>query len=160
MINHVKDDAHLTLEELAQRRAEVYLTEHFQMLIDEAQSYIPQIEPDELYKIKNDKLLLLDVREPEEFSSGYINIANHLTIPRGKLEFAAIKKIAIDYGHDTHIVTYCYKGPRGALAAYQLKKMGFKNVQNLNGGILNWLSQGYSIKSYLGELKLVSHKEA
>jgi rhodanese-related sulfurtransferase len=153
MINYVKDDAHLTLEELAQRRTEVYLTEHFQMLIDEAQSHIPQIEPCEL-DTNDDKLLLLDVREPEEFSSGYIDIANHLTIPRGKLEFAAIKKIAIDYGHDTHIVTYCYKGPRGALAAYQLKKMGFKNVKNLNGGILNWLSQGYSIKSYLGELKL------
>ncbi|MEA3498615.1 MAG: rhodanese-like domain-containing protein [Campylobacterota bacterium] len=153
MIDNVRDDAHLELEDLAQRRAEVYLTEQFKELMDEATTNIPQIEPEELY-ILDEKLLLLDVREPEEFSSGYINALNHLTIPRGKLEFAAIKKIAIDYGHDTHIVTYCYKGPRGALAACQLKKMGFKNVENLKGGLLNWLEKGNTIKSYLGELTL------
>ena len=154
MIDNVRDDAHLELEDLAQRRAEVYLSEQFKALMDEATTNIPQIEPDEL-DILDKKLLLLDVREPEEFSSGYINSLNHLTIPRGKLEFAAIKKIAIDYGHDTNIVTYCYKGPRGALAACQLKKMGFTNVKNLNGGLLNWLDKGNTIKSYLGELTLV-----
>jgi rhodanese-related sulfurtransferase len=154
MIDNVRDDAHLELEDLAQRRAEVYLSEQFKALMDEATTNIPQIEPDEL-DISDKKLLLLDVREPEEFSSGYINSLNHLTIPRGKLEFAAIKKIAIDYGHDTNIVTYCYKGPRGALAACQLKKMGFTNVKNLNGGLLNWLDKGNTIKSYLGELTLV-----
>ena len=154
MIDNVRDDAHLELEDLAQRRAEVYLSEQFKALMNEATTNIPQIEPDEL-DILDKKLLLLDVREPEEFSSGYINSLNHLTIPRGKLEFAAIKKIAIDYGHDTNIVTYCYKGPRGALAACQLKKMGFTNVKNLNGGLLNWLDKGNTIKSYLGELTLV-----
>jgi len=149
----VSDNAHLQLEDLAQRRAEVYLTEQFQALMDEATANIEQIEPEDLY-VLDDKLLLIDVREPEEFSSGYINAHHHLTIPRGKLEFAAIKKIAKDFGHDARIVTYCYKGPRGALAACQLKKMGFENVQNLNGGLLNWLSCGNTIKSYLGELKL------
>ncbi len=155
MIDNVRDDAHLELEDLAQRRAEVYLSEQFKSLMDDATSNIPQIEPEEL-DILDKKLLLLDVREPEEFSSGYINSLNHLTIPRGKLEFAAIKKIAIDYGHDTNIVTYCYKGPRGALAACQLKKMGFNNVKNLHGGLLNWLDKGNTIRSYLGELTLVN----
>ncbi len=154
MIDNVRDDAHLELEDLAQRRAEVYLTEQFKALMNEATTNIPQIEPEDI-DVLNEKLLLLDIREPEEFSSGYINSTNHLTIPRGKLEFAAIKKIAIDYGHDTNIITYCYKGPRGALAACQLKKMGFTNVKNLNGGLLNWLEKGNTIKSYLGELTLV-----
>jgi rhodanese-related sulfurtransferase len=58
------------------------------------------------------------------------------------------------YGQDAKIVTYCLKGPRGSLAAFQLKKMGFSNVRNLKGGILNWLEQGNTIKSYLGELTL------
>ncbi len=158
MTDNVRDDAHLELEDLAQRRAEVYLTEQFKALMDEATSNIPQIQPQNL-NILDEKLLLLDVREPEEFSSGYINSLNHLTIPRGKLEFAAIKKIAIDYGHDTNIVTYCYKGPRGALAACQLKKMGFTNVKNLDGGLLNWLDCGNTIKSYLGELTLIKEKK-
>ncbi len=154
MSETIKDDAHLNLQELADRRAEVYLTVQFQKLIDEAELVVEQIEPDEL-NIDDENLLLVDVREPEEFSSGYIKVKNHLTIPRGKLEFVAIKKIAEQYGEDIPIVTYCFKGPRGLLAAYQLKKMGFSNVKNLNDGLLNWLDKGYSIKSYLGELTLV-----
>jgi rhodanese-related sulfurtransferase len=152
-MEEIKDNAHSDLEELSRRRAEVYLTEQFQKLMDEARECVTELEPEELDM--NDKtLLLLDVREPEEFASGYIGAQTHLTIPRGKLEFAAIKKIANKYGHDANIVTYCYRGPRGLLAAYQLKKMGFANVRNLKNGILNWLGSGYAIQSYLGELRL------
>jgi rhodanese-related sulfurtransferase len=150
----IKDDAHLDLEDLAQRRAEVYLTEQFGKLISEAEEHIEQIEPEEL-NLEDENLLLLDVREPEEFASGYLRKENHLTIPRGRLEFVAIKKIHEKYGHDVPIVTYCFKGPRGLLAAYQLKKMGFKNIRNLNGGLLNWLAHGKTLKSYFGEITVV-----
>ncbi len=141
------------LQKLADERAEVYISELFKALIDEAEAEVEQIEPKDLY-VLDDDMLLVDVREPEEFGSGYIDAHNNLTIPRGKLEFMAIKKIAEVYGQDAKIVTYCLKGPRGSLAAYQLKKMGFTNVRNLKGGILNWLEQGNTIKSYLGELTL------
>jgi len=151
----IKDDAHLDLEELAQRRAEVYLTEQFCKLISEAEEVVEQIEPDEL-KLDDLNVLLLDVREPEEFASGYLRKENHLTIPRGKLEFVAIKKIHEQYGHDVPIVTYCFKGPRGLLAAYQLKKMGFKDVKYLNGGLVNWLASGKTLRSYFGEIGLVN----
>lgn len=150
----IHDDAHLDLEELANRRAEVYLTEQFQKLISEAEIEIQQIEPEEL-DLSDKNILLLDVREPEEFASGYLRKENHLTIPRGKLEFVAIKKIHEQYGHDVSIVTYCFKGPRGLLAAYQLKKMGFKNVKNLKDGLVNWLDSGRTLKSYFGEIALV-----
>ncbi len=153
-MDNIKDTAHLDLEELAQRRAEVYLTEQYQKLIDEAAQDVEQIEPDEL-NLDDLNLLLLDVREPEEFASGYLRKENHLTIPRGKLEFVAIKKIFEQYGQDTPIVTYCYKGPRGLLAAQQLKKMGFSNVKNLQDGLLNWLGSGRSLKSYFGDITLV-----
>ncbi|MBD3842291.1 MAG: rhodanese-like domain-containing protein, partial [Campylobacterales bacterium] len=129
MSDNIKDNAHLDLQKLADRRAEVYLTEQFQKLIDEAKEHVESIDPKDLYVIDPD-ILMLDVREPEEFGSGYINAHTHLTIPRGKLEFVAIKKIYEQYGMDAKIVTYCLKGPRGLLAAYQLKKMGFTNVRN------------------------------
>lgn len=54
----------------------------------------------------------------------------------------AIDKIAKVYGTDVPIITYCLKGPRGLLAGYQLQKMGFSNVKNLEGGILTWLKEG------------------
>ncbi len=144
---------HKQLQKLADERADVYLSEQFKALIDEAQEHIPQVKPKDLY-VLDEQIVLIDVREPEEYSSGYINAHNNLTIPRGKLEFMAINKIAKIYGQDAHIVTYCLKGPRGSLAGYQLKKMGFTNVKNLKGGILNWLEKGNTIHSYLGELTL------
>ena len=153
-MDNVKDTAHLDLEELAQNRAEVYVSERFQKLISEANENVEQIEPSEL-DLNDMNMLLIDVREPEEFASGYLRKENHLTIPRGKLEFVAIKKIFDQYGQDVPIVTYCYKGPRGLLAAEQLKKMGFSNVKNLNKGLLNWLGSGRSLKSYFGEITLV-----
>lgn len=153
MNGDIKDNAHIDLQELADRRAEVYLSEQFKKLIDEAEQAVEEIQPDQL-DLEDMNMLLLDVREPEEFASGYLRKENHLTIPRGKLEFVAIKKIHEKYGHDIPIVTYCFKGPRGLLAAYQLKKMGFSNVKNLKDGLLNWLAYGNSIKSYFGELTL------
>ena len=149
-----KDTAHLDLEELAQNRAEVYLSEQFKKLISEACKNVQQVEPSEL-DLDDLNILLLDVREPEEFASGYLRKEMHLTIPRGKLEFVAIKKIFEEYGHDVPIVTYCFKGPRGLLAAEQLKKMGFSNVKNLKDGLVNWLETGRSLKSYFGDIALV-----
>ena len=150
----IKDQAHLDLEELAQRREEVYFTEQYQKLITEAQQEVQQIDPYDL-DIHSTTNLLLDVREPDEFASGYIRKERHLTIPRGRLEFVAIQKILKEYGANISIVTYCFKGPRGLLAAYQLKKMGFTNVVNLKDGLKNWLIQGRTLKSYFGDIGLV-----
>ena len=141
------------LQQYAKKCDDIYLSEHLSALIDEAKKQIKQIKPKELYTVADDTILI-DVREPEEFASGYINGHIVLTIPRGKLEFMAIDKIAQKYGKDVKIVTYCLKGPRGLLAAYQLHKLGFTNVKNLNGGILAWLDKGNTIHSYLGELTL------
>jgi rhodanese-related sulfurtransferase len=150
----ITDQAHLDLEELAQRREEVYFTEQYQKLIEEAQSKVKQIDPHDV-DLEDMNTLLLDVREPDEFASGYIRKEAHLTIPRGRLEFVAIQKIFKEYGADVKIITYCFKGPRGLLSAYQLKKLGFTNVVNIEGGLKNWLSQGRTLRSYFGEIQLV-----
>ena len=148
---------HTKLEQYSQKCDELFLTKHLKALIEEAESQIEQIEVSELYVV-SDNIILVDVREPEEFASGYISAHQVLTIPRGKLEFMAIDKIAKRYGEDANIVTYCLKGPRGSLAALQLRKMGFTNVKNLKGGILKWLSEGNTIHSYLGELVLTNQE--
>jgi rhodanese-related sulfurtransferase len=149
------DKAHLDLEDLAKRREEVYFTEQYQKLMTEAQKEVKEIEPHEV-DLEDPTNLLLDVREPDEFASGYIRKENHLTIPRGRLEFVAIKKIFREYGADVRIITYCFKGPRGLLSAYQLKKLGFTNVVNLRDGLKNWLGQGRTLRSYFGEIALVN----
>ncbi len=131
---------------------EAMLSKHFKALISEANEAVTSIGCDEI-DLKHPSLILLDVREPEEFSSGYIPGKKVLTIPRGKLEFMAIEQIAKPYGQNAPIITYCLKGPRGALAAWQLKKLGFENVMNLSGGIRGWVESGRSIRNYLGLLQ-------
>ncbi len=141
------------LEKYAKSCDDIYLSSQLKKILKEAKKEIKAIKPNDLYTIAKD-IILIDVREPEEFASGYINGHTVLTIPRGKLEFMAIEKIAQKYGQDAKIVTYCLKGPRGFLAAHQLKKLGFSNVSSLEGGILAWLKEGNTIHSYLGELSL------
>jgi len=146
-------NAHTRLEQYAARCDEIFLSEHLSALIKEAAKSVKQIKPKKLYTVAKN-IILIDVREPEEFASGYIGAHTVLTIPRGKLEFMAIDKIAKKFGQDAKIVTYCLKGPRGSLAALQLQKLGFTDVSNLEGGILGWLAEGNTIHSYLGELSL------
>lgn len=145
---------HTKLKQYESRCDEIFLSKHLKDLVEEATKSVEQIDSKELKKVLKD-VILVDVREPEEFASGYIGGQVVLTIPRGKLEFMAIEKIAQKYGDDVEIVTYCLKGPRGSLAGLQLKKLGFTNVKNLKGGLLEWLKDGNSIQSYLGELTLV-----
>jgi rhodanese-related sulfurtransferase len=145
---------HTKLNEYSAKCDEILLSEHLKNILAEAIKEVEEVSAEAL-KIDGN-MVLIDVREPEEFASGYIDAPNMLTIPRGKLEFMAIDKIAKVYGDDVKIVTYCLKGSRGILAGLQLKKMGFTNVVNLKGGIIGWLQSGKSIKSYLGELKLIN----
>ena len=132
---------------------EALLSEHFKKLLREADDAVESIECSEV-DTEHPDLILLDVREPEEFASGHIPGRRVLTIPRGKLEFMAIEQIAKPYGQNAPVITYCLKGPRGALAAWQLKKLGFDNVMNLRGGIRGWVESGRPISNYLGTLIL------
>ena len=118
---------------------------HLKELLHEAQQEIEEIE---VNAIDLEKMVLIDVREYDEFASGVIPAQKVFTIPRGKLEFAVDDTLV---GLSDHtIVCYCLKGARGLMAAMTLKKLGFKHVVNLKGGIENWVGEGKSIRNYLG----------
>ena len=122
---------------------------HLKELLEKAQEEITEISAEEL-DLEN--MVLIDVREADEFASGQIPATTLFTIPRGKLEFAVDDKL-LEYA-DHQVVCYCLKGARGLLGAKTLKDLGFKNVLNLKGGIENWVRSGRSIKNYLGYFKL------
>lgn len=85
--------------------------------------------------------IFLDCREPKEFKSGHIPGA--MNIPRGLLEFKIGKKIS---DKNKEIVIYCKKGGRGCLAAFNLVRMGYKNVKNLDGGWKAWAKSGNPVE--------------
>jgi len=43
------------------------------------------------------------------------------------------------------IVVYCRSGSMSAIAARELVKLGFTNVSNLAGGMVEWEKQGYEL---------------
>jgi rhodanese-related sulfurtransferase len=82
---------------------------------------------------RGDDFVLIDVREPYEHED--FNVGGQL-IPVGTME-AAITNLEDHKAHE--IVVYCRSGMRSAKAQYILQSAGFKNVRNLEGGMLAWI---------------------
>jgi rhodanese-related sulfurtransferase len=124
---------------------------HLKELLIKAKEEIKQIKVEDI-DLQN--MVLIDVREADEFASGVIPAETVFTIPRGKLEFAVDDKLVNLSDHQ--IVCYCLKGARGLLGAKTLKDLGFSNVANLEGGIESWVNAQKPIKNYLGYFKAVT----
>ncbi|CZG17115.1 TPA: sulfurtransferase [Legionella pneumophila] len=114
----------------------------FLKLVAEAKNRINEISP-QILKSKidnNEKLIIIDVRETDEWETGKIPNAIHLS--KGIIE-RDIEKIITD--NQSNIVVYCSGGYRCALVADSLQKMGYTNVFSLDTGLQGWLDAGYSL---------------
>ncbi len=103
----------------------------FLSLVNDAKSRIKQVDASEMPAIleKNPRSRLIDVREESEFAAGHVRGAEWL----GK----GIIERDIETRHPDRNETlylYCGGGFRSALAADNLKKMGYTNVINVDGG--------------------------
>ncbi len=78
--------------------------------------------------------LILDVREPNEYQIN--RIPGSVLIPLGELprRYQELPK-------DREIISQCKMGSRSAKAMDFLKTVGFTNVKNLKGGILDWVDK-------------------
>jgi len=85
-----------------------------------------------------EKLVLIDVREESEWARGHLPGAIHLG--KGIIE-RDIEQRLPDAG--TKVVLYCGGGFRSALAADNLQKMGYTNVESMDGGWKGWLEAGF-----------------
>ncbi|MDW8214034.1 MAG: rhodanese-like domain-containing protein [Roseiflexaceae bacterium] len=86
-----------------------------------------------------DDVVLLDVREPEEYAAGHIPGVQ--LIPMGTVP-ARLSDIPTD---KTVIVT-CRSGNRSGQITDFLRRNGFTRVHNMRGGILAWQRAGYPIE--------------
>ena len=90
--------------------------------------------------------LVIDVREPNEWSAGHIPGA--INVPRGMLELRAdpespVADHALSANKDARVVVYCLKAPgaRSLLAAQTLGTMGYSNVAAMRGGLEEWRAE-------------------
>lgn len=76
-------------------------------------------------------LQIVDVREADEWRGGRIPGSIH--IPLGQLG----QRIG-ELDPQTRVVAVCRTGSRSTWATMTLQNVGFKNVVNLKGGIVDW----------------------
>lgn len=112
----------------------------FLKLVDDAKKRVKETNVPELKKRVDagEKLIVVDVREDNEWAKGHIPDAVHMG--RGVIERDVEHQIP-DTG--TKLVLYCGGGFRSALVADNLQKMGYTNVESMDGGWRGWLAAGF-----------------
>lgn len=84
-----------------------------------------------------EKFLLVDVREDREWAAGHLPGALHMG--KGVIE-RDIEQTVPDTAKK--LILYCGGGFRSALVADNLQKMGYDNVESMDGGWKGWLAAG------------------
>ena len=112
----------------------------FLALVQEAKKHIRETTVDEIKARldRGERFRLIDVREESEYARDHLPGAVHLG--KGILERDVEGRIP-DTGAE--IVLYCGGGFRSALAADNLRKMGYTNVLSMDGGVRAWRDKGY-----------------
>lgn len=84
---------------------------------------------------KNNNIIILDVRTPQEIANGFIEGASFANVMAPGFE----DKTNL-MNKEATILVYCKSGGRSSKAAKILEAQGFKNIYNLNGGMGAWES--------------------
>ena len=87
------------------------------------------ITENEATELISNNAVIIDVRGNIEYESGHI--VGAINIPVDNIS-------SVDYDKDTVIIVYCASGVRSANAANALIDLGYTNVYNLDGGLINW----------------------
>lgn len=89
--------------------------------------------------MENCDVIILDVREKNEYDAGHIE--NAILLPLGQIETEAGSVLS---DKDATILVYCRSGNRSKEGAKKLVSLGYTNVYEM-GGIQNWQQQGYKV---------------
>ncbi|MFO0590579.1 MAG: molybdopterin-synthase adenylyltransferase MoeB [Polyangiaceae bacterium] len=86
-------------------------------------------------------MVLVDVREKDEWRAGYIPGALH--VARGFLEIQIEQRVP---DKSAPVVLYCAGGTRSALAAKSLMELGYTNVESATLGFVRWKDLGFPVE--------------
>ena len=87
------------------------------------------IDTNQAIDIINNGAILIDVRTSEEYNREHI--PNAVNIPLDQID-------TIGYDKASKIIVYCQTGMRSRQAIQTLVDMGYTNLYDLDGGLLNW----------------------
>jgi sulfur-carrier protein adenylyltransferase/sulfurtransferase len=80
---------------------------------------------------RGEEIVLVDVREPYEWSAGHIENATHIPMNQ-------IPQRLGELPNDRELVMICRSGGRSARVQMFLQQQGYTNVKNLVGGMQRW----------------------
>ena len=81
-------------------------------------------------------LVVLDVRQPQEWSDGHIEDARHIT-------GAELPERINEVPKDVPVAVICGSGYRSSVSSSLLAARGFTNIANVLGGMSAWKSAGF-----------------
>ena len=84
-------------------------------------------------KLREKDMQLIDVRTPEEFNQGYLKGALNYNINSDEFQNQVAK-----LDKNKPVLVYCLSGGRSAAAAELMASQGFKEIYNMEGGIIKW----------------------
>jgi rhodanese-related sulfurtransferase len=117
-------------------------SEQFLKIVHDAKSRVKETTVDAVKcrREAGEKFHFVDVREESEWAAGHAEGATHLS--KGVIERDIVRVIP-----DTNakIILYCGGGFRSALAADNIQKMGYSNVESMDGGFRAWEQAGLPI---------------
>jgi rhodanese-related sulfurtransferase len=113
----------------------------FLKLVNDAKSRVKEVNIDQYQAMPRESLILVDVREDNEWAAGHAAGAVHLS--KGIIERDVEAKIP---DKSQTVVLYCGGGFRSALAGDALKNMGYQNVISLDGGWRAWNQAGLPVE--------------
>lgn len=101
------------------------------------------ISPGEAFKLiekyeNSSKVVILDIRTPGEFRSG--RIENSINIDYYSPKF---KSMLSELDKNLIYIVYCRSANRSGRAMSVFRKLGFREVYNVTGGILSWKRNGF-----------------
>ena len=99
---------------------------------------VPEIDVDELARLKEAGIVLVDVREPDEFEQ--VHVPGAQLIPMADVP-ERIEEIA----DDERVYVICATGNRSARAVDYLNRQGYDTV-NVAGGTKAWLEAGHPVE--------------
>lgn len=91
-------------------------------------------------KVKSGRYTIIDIRTPEEFNEGHIEGAINIDYYKSSFK----DKIA-QLDKDKKYLFYCRTGTRTSSALNLFKQLNFNEAYELQGGIKNWLRNGYNL---------------
>jgi len=114
--------------------------EEFDLVVRKALSFSIPVMDVEVLRKNQEKIVILDAREKEEYEISHIPGAKW--IGYSKLNEDLLD--GIEKGQK--IVLYCSIGYRSEKVGEKLKQKGFFNVYNLFGSIFEWSNRGYELE--------------